>query len=69
MIVKPKVIVVNNGEDWGLEGIMTAKEVEARGLRGKVCILQEICRSGSVEVRADILAVIALAEHQVTKLK
>lgn len=42
---------------------MTAKEVEASELRGKMRVLQEKCRSASEEFSAEILAVIALAQQ------
>lgn len=41
---------------------MTAKEVQASGLRGRVRVIQEKGRSGSVEVLADMLAVLVLTE-------
>lgn len=40
-IVKPGVTVEDNDEDWDLEGIMLAAEVEASELRGKRRVLQE----------------------------
>lgn len=41
---------------------MTEK-VETSGLQGKVCALRENCRSKSVEISTNILAVVALAKR------
>lgn len=52
---------------------MTAEEAKPGGLRGKMRALREKCRSTSVEIPFDELAVVALAkrclylEHQETK--
>lgn len=62
-IFKPDVIVQNDDEDWDLVSIMTAEEVEASRLQGKTRALQNKCRSTSVEVPAEILAVLARAEQ------
>lgn len=61
-IVDPDVIIEDDDEDWDLMGIVTAKKVEINSLRGKMRALQEKFCSASVEVAADIIAVVALAE-------
>lgn len=61
-IVEADVIVEGNDEDWDLEDIMMAKEVEANGQRRKICALQEKCCFACVEFSADKLAVVPSAE-------
>lgn len=61
-IVEPDVMFENDNEDWDLGGITAGKEVDASGLRGKMCALQEKCRPATVEFPANILAFVALAE-------
>lgn len=54
------MIVEDDDKDWDLEGIMTADNVGASEVCGKICALHEKFCSGIVEVLATMLAVVAL---------
>lgn len=62
-IAKSYVTVKNDDGDWDLEAIITAEEIEASRLRSKMRALQDKCRSKSVQILADMSAVIALAKR------
>lgn len=70
---EPDVMFEDDDEDWDIDGIMSAKELEASALQGKISVLRKKYFSASGKVSVDILTVVALAEqtlhleHQVTK--
>lgn len=59
-IVEADVTFKNDDDDCYLEGIRTAEEVKASGRRVKLRALQKQCCFASVEILANMLAVVAL---------
>lgn len=68
LLSNPIKLLKDEDQNTDLEGIMTAKEVDTKGLREKVCALRENCCSGSLEFSSDMFAVVALVKRSL-KLK